>query len=65
MVWDQKLVEPHSYIRWDMLAEGGTGVGVEELVRRAESRQYEHEIVPEAVQSECTYMKACTPRGGF
>jgi hypothetical protein len=51
--WDRKLVEPYSYIRWGMLAEGGTGVGSEEPVR-AESRQYKHEV-PEAVESEYTY----------
>jgi hypothetical protein len=54
MGWDRKPVELHSYIRWGMLAEGGTGVGVEAAVQ-AESRQYEHEVVPEVVGPECTY----------
>jgi hypothetical protein len=48
-------VEPHSHIRWGMLAERGTGVGVEEAVP-VEGRQYEHEVVPEVevVGPECT-----------
>jgi hypothetical protein len=53
MGWDRNPVEPHSYIRWGMLAERGTGVGVEETVR-VEGRQYEYEVVPGVVGPECT-----------
>ena len=48
-------MEPHSHIRWGMLAERGTGVGVDEEAVQAEGRQSGHEVVPEIVGTGCAY----------